>query len=55
MSGKENYIFRAPKGLEGRELFLDEASVTATEQILLAAVTARGTTTLFNAAGEPHV
>ena len=55
MSGKDSYIFRAPKGLDGRELFLDEASVTATEQILLAAVTARGTTTLFNAAGEPHV
>lgn len=55
MSGKETYLFRAPKGLDGRELFLDEASVTATEQILLAAVTARGTTTLFNAACEPHV
>ena len=49
------YSFAAPSGLHGRELFLDEASVTATEQIIIAAVTARGTTTLFNAACEPHV
>ncbi len=49
------YQFRLPKGFRGRELFLDEASVTATEQILLAAVTAEGTTTLYNAACEPHV
>ncbi|MBR7103431.1 MAG: UDP-N-acetylglucosamine 1-carboxyvinyltransferase [Lentisphaeria bacterium] len=55
MSGRDTYRFRAAKGLKGRELFLDEASVTATEQILLAAVTAAGRTTLFNAAGEPHV
>ena len=55
MSGKETYRFRALKGLKGRELFLDEASVTATEQILLAAATAKGRTTLFNAAAEPHV
>jgi UDP-N-acetylglucosamine 1-carboxyvinyltransferase len=39
----------------GRELFLDEASVTATEQILLAAVLAEGQTILRNAAAEPHV
>ena len=55
MSGDETYIFNAPKRLAGRELFLDEASVTATEQILLAAATASGTTTLYNAACEPHV
>lgn len=55
MSGELTYRFAAPHGLEGRELFLDEASVTATEQILIAAVTARGTTTLYNAACEPHV
>jgi len=39
----------------GRDLFLDEASVTATEQILIAAVTADGQTIIRNAAGEPHV
>lgn len=55
MSGDETYRFHAPGGLFGRELFLDEASVTATEQILIAAVTAKGKTTLYNAAGEPHV
>lgn len=49
------YRFRAENGLSGRELFLDECSVTATEQIILAAVTASGTTTLYNAASEPHV
>lgn len=49
------YRFTLPDRLVGRELFLDEASVTATEQILLAAVTARGTTILYNAACEPHV
>ena len=49
------YTFHAPGGLAGRELFLDEASVTATEQIIIAAVTASGTTTLYNAACEPHV
>ncbi|MDR0931595.1 MAG: UDP-N-acetylglucosamine 1-carboxyvinyltransferase [Victivallales bacterium] len=55
MSGEDTYKFNAPHGLVGRELFLDEASVTATEQILIAAATARGKTTLYNAAGEPHV
>ena len=55
MSGDETYRFHAPGGLFGREHFLDEASVTATEQILIAAVTAKGKTTLYNAAGEPHV
>jgi UDP-N-acetylglucosamine 1-carboxyvinyltransferase len=53
---KDNsYAFTAENGLHGRELFLDEASVTATEQILMAAVLAKGTTTLYNAACEPHV
>lgn len=41
--------------LRGTEIFLDEASVTATEQALLGAVTAEGTTTILNAASEPHV
>lgn len=55
MSGDLTYIFNAPSRLAGRELFLDESSVTATEQILLAAATAEGVTTLYNAACEPHV
>ena len=42
-------------GLRGRDIFLDEASVTGTENALMAAVCARGTTILRNAASEPHV
>src|SRR5207247_11240239 len=43
------------KSLTGADIFLDETSVTATESALMAAVAARGTTTLRNAACEPHV
>jgi UDP-N-acetylglucosamine 1-carboxyvinyltransferase len=42
-------------GLRGEDIFLDEASVTATENALMAAALAKGTTTLRNAASEPHV
>ena len=42
-------------GLTGAEIFLDEQSVTATENIVMAAALARGTTTIMNAACEPHV
>jgi UDP-N-acetylglucosamine 1-carboxyvinyltransferase len=41
--------------LIGNEILLDEASVTATENAIMAAVTAKGTTILRNAASEPHV
>jgi len=41
--------------LQAADLVLDEASVTATENILMAAVLAEGETTIFNAACEPHV
>ena len=51
-----NYRFRLPDGrFRGGHVFLDEASVTATENAVMAAVTARGTTLLENAASEPHV
>ncbi|MEK6253389.1 MAG: UDP-N-acetylglucosamine 1-carboxyvinyltransferase, partial [Gemmatimonadales bacterium] len=43
------------RGLEGADIFLDEPSVTGTENAILAAVTAEGTTRLRNAAAEPHV
>lgn len=43
------------KGLQGADIFLDEPSVTGTENALMAAVTAAGTTVLRNAASEPHV
>jgi UDP-N-acetylglucosamine 1-carboxyvinyltransferase len=42
-------------GLAGGRVLLDEASVTATENLLMAAVLARGRTVLYNAACEPHV
>ena len=47
--------FTQEKKLSGSDIFLDEASVTATEHILTAAVLAKGTTILRNAAAEPHV
>ena len=46
--------FQAAK-LVGADILLDEASVTATENVIMAAVTARGKTTIRNAASEPHV
>jgi UDP-N-acetylglucosamine 1-carboxyvinyltransferase len=49
------YRLRAPAGLQGADLYLDEASVTGTENTVMAAVLARGTTTIANAACEPHV
>lgn len=52
---EERFEFRAQKRLRGRMLFFDEASVTATEHLMMAAVLAEGTTTLLNAASEPHV
>ncbi len=49
-----NFILTADK-LRGQDILLDEASVTATENALLAAVLAEGTTIIRNAASEPHV
>ncbi len=46
---------RAPEGFSGTFFMLDEASVMATENLVMAAVTARGVTTLYNTACEPHV
>ncbi|MBK9941328.1 MAG: UDP-N-acetylglucosamine 1-carboxyvinyltransferase [Kouleothrix sp.] len=48
------YILRADR-LRGTDLFLDEMSVTATEQAILGAVLAEGDTTISNAASEPHI
>lgn len=47
--------FSIAKKLRGADMFLDEASVTATEQILIAASVAPGKTIIRNAAGEPHI
>jgi UDP-N-acetylglucosamine 1-carboxyvinyltransferase len=52
---QRGYELRAPRGLRGAEIFLDEPSVTGTENALMAAVSAKGPTVLKNAASEPHV
>ncbi len=44
-----------PNGLTGAEILLDEASVTATENTVMAAAVAQGRTVIYNAACEPHV
>ncbi|TSA27719.1 MAG: UDP-N-acetylglucosamine 1-carboxyvinyltransferase [Bacteroidetes bacterium] len=52
--GNHSYTFTTA-GLKGCYMLLDEASVTGTANILMAAVLARGTTTIFNAACEPYI
>ena len=42
-------------GLKGADILMDEASVTATENAIMAAVRARGITVIRNAASEPHI
>ena len=49
------FELRSEGRLHGRDILLDEASVTATENGIMAAALARGTTILRNAASEPHV
>ncbi len=51
---KQSYILTS-KGLEGCYMLLDEASVTGTANILMAAVLAKGRTTIYNAACEPYL
>lgn len=52
----ENEIFHIDgKALKGCHMLLDEASVTGTANILMAAVMAEGTTTIYNAACEPYL
>jgi UDP-N-acetylglucosamine 1-carboxyvinyltransferase len=49
------YVLRAQSGLRAGEVFMDEPSVMATENVLMAAALTPGTTILHNAACEPHV
>src|SRR5215471_142984 len=49
------FEMRAPDGLRGNHVFLDEASVMATENAVMAAVLTPGETVIGNAACEPHV
>ena len=54
---RKAFYLHVPEGkhLEGRYMLLDEASVTGTANILMAAVLAKGVTTIYNAACEPYV
>ncbi|MDE6628928.1 MAG: UDP-N-acetylglucosamine 1-carboxyvinyltransferase, partial [Muribaculaceae bacterium] len=53
---KKAYLLTAPAdGLKGCYMLLDEASVTGTANIIMAAACASGTTTVYNAACEPYV
>jgi UDP-N-acetylglucosamine 1-carboxyvinyltransferase len=49
------FSFKRASALKGADFLMDEASVTATENAIMAAVTARGETIIRNAASEPHV
>ena len=52
---KEEFYHVEGKDLRGCYMLLDEASVTGTANIIMAAVLAKGTTTIYNAACEPYV
>ena len=54
VEGRDVYEIRAEK-LHGTYILLDEASVTGTANIIMAAVLAEGTTTIYNAACEPYI
>ena len=49
------YGVEAAKGLKGADMLLEEASVTGTANILMAAVLAEGKTSIYNAACEPYI
>lgn len=53
VAGRKTLRFRGE--LKGAKILLDEASVMATENILMASVLAKGKTTIYNAACEPHI
>jgi UDP-N-acetylglucosamine 1-carboxyvinyltransferase len=52
---EREFKLSVPSSLQGANVLLDEASVTATENAITTAVTAKGHTTIRNAASEPHV
>lgn len=53
VAGRKTLRFKGE--LKGAKILLDEASVMATENILMASVLAKGKTTIYNAACEPHI
>jgi UDP-N-acetylglucosamine 1-carboxyvinyltransferase len=52
---QDRYVMTAKGGLKGATIFLEEMSVLATENVIMAAALAKGTTVIQNAASEPHV
>jgi UDP-N-acetylglucosamine 1-carboxyvinyltransferase len=52
---ERGFSFKRSARLRGADFLMDEASVTATENAIMAAVTAEGETIIRNAASEPHV
>lgn len=54
-SSTRTYSITADRGLKGTYMLLDEASITGTANIIMAAVLARGITTIYNAACEPYI
>lgn len=52
---KNLFSLDAKGGLKGAHIYLDEPSVTGTANVLMAAVMAEGTTTIYNAACEPYL
>ncbi len=55
VSEEDGFFLARAQKLKGAEIFLQEASVTATENTIMAAVTASGQTSIKRAASEPHV
>ena len=54
-SERHTYLVEAPDGLKGDYMLLAEASGTGTANIVMAAVKAKGTTVIYNAACEPYI
>jgi UDP-N-acetylglucosamine 1-carboxyvinyltransferase len=52
---EDGFFYFSTEGLKGASLLLDEPSVTGTANIIMAAVMAEGTTTIYNAACEPYI
>ncbi len=52
---KHGYVEAYAKKLKGSEIYLDVATVTGTENIMMAAVLAKGSTVIYNAAREPEI
>ena len=52
---RKAYLLQRFQPLKGTYMLLDEASVTGAANIIMAAVTAQGTTTIYNAACEPYI